>query len=367
MPALNTNAGYFPLYLAILLLLIHVGTVNGAEDSDDRQVRIYRNPEERREAGLGRELTDWLRVSGLFETERENIKYKYQTDNTSPITEEPGTVYTMQIGLDLQLSDWLDAQLVLESEYEVETHAQVDEAVLSAEFDSLGITLGRLNVPFGEYYSHFITDPILGISETRADTLIVDYSFFDSLELAAYLFENREKAAGDYSGNDWGVNLDFTSDQESIRLGLGYLSHLGSNSELITADIPDTEIQTASAWNMYALFGVSQFEVTTEYIKTNNKFLQVDNLPKHSTTYNFEFAYFLLNELQAALRYESSKEIVDQPNKQYGISITWRQGKYFLFSIEYLRGKYKSGTYFDESDNEITGHRLIAGQIALEF
>jgi hypothetical protein len=101
--------------------------------------RIYRNPEERREAGLGTELTDWLTFSGLFELEKNYTQFKY--DNAIDIGEA-------------------------------------------------GIQLGKLNLPFGEYYSHFVTGPLLEFGETRKNAIIFDYGITDGLEVSVFAFDS---------------------------------------------------------------------------------------------------------------------------------------------------------------------------------
>ncbi|MDH3378587.1 MAG: hypothetical protein OEQ39_16800, partial [Gammaproteobacteria bacterium] len=76
--------------------------------------RIYRTPEERREAGLRHEITEWLSVSGLLELEDERQRNDF-SDNQSR-TEDQRAALTLQIGLDFTITQALRAEIILQAE-----------------------------------------------------------------------------------------------------------------------------------------------------------------------------------------------------------------------------------------------------------
>ena len=96
----NRAAGIRLCYVAVLIILSAVSQPVLAQQTEfpdteaeqaifdetpqDERVRIYRTPQERREAGLKRELTDWFTLSGLVE-----LEYNLQRFSLS---DDPGVV-----------------------------------------------------------------------------------------------------------------------------------------------------------------------------------------------------------------------------------------------------------------------------------
>ena len=73
--------------------------------------RIYSTPAERRDAGLGTEITEWLTASGLLEIETGNSRENYsgRSDRRTSETDE-----TLQLGLQLTFSETISSELVFE-------------------------------------------------------------------------------------------------------------------------------------------------------------------------------------------------------------------------------------------------------------
>lgn len=363
-------------WLVTLLLWIPAGNTiaAGADDepeadsvttADTPHARIYRNPEERREAGLGRQVTDWLRISGLLEFENERFDEDY--DNNIQIKREPGATSTLQLGLDVTFSDAVTAELVFESEHDRRTRSRLDEGLISIDLEPWGIEAGRLYVPFGEYYSHFVEGPLLEFGETRKDALVVDYTIAGAVEIAVYTFDSKVNLQSRQNTFDWGINFDYTNDDESIRLGTGYLSDLAESEEKLLEEFGNSVERRVAAWNAYALIGFYPFEFTIEYIDTTDRFVELDANTDQPSAYNIEFAWFPAESTQLAFRLEGSDEFSDAPEKQWGINWTWRPGSRFLLSVDYLHGEYQPGFILDDDDNELRRSNIIATQIAIEF
>jgi hypothetical protein len=74
--------------------------------------------------------------------------------------------------------------------------------------------------------------------------------------------------------------------------------------------------------------------------------------------WNFELAYVITKDLEAAVRYEGSDDALDLiPEKQYGAALTYSIFEKASLSVEYLYGEF-------ESDDERT---LLTAQLAIEF
>ena len=357
--------------LIFAFLVPSIGFTNEAE-FDEEPARIYRNPEERREAGLGRQITDWLQVSGLVEISKEYLEDNSR--NGDKFREYDRPVTSLQLGLNFTFTDWLSAEVIFDSEYDFE--AKSDENQLTSEWEeafievSLGewdIQVGRLYVPFGEYYSYFATGPFLEFGETRGDGIVVDYSFNENFEISGFVFDSEVVRQNQDGSIDWGASLEYSSDDESIRGGLGYLSDLGESDERFLSEENDRYEKRVSAWNAYLLVGFEPFEFTAEYVKSNNRFREFDENEDRPEAFNIELAYFPASTLQFALRYEQSKEYADEPKHQYGISSTFAPIDHFTLTIEYLHGKYKRGFVEDDNDSDLEDRDIVAIEASLEF
>lgn len=327
--------------------------------------RIYRSPEERREAGLGRELTQWLTVSGLAEAETRYQENDFQSEISNASRDE--TSLSIQLGLDATFSDLINAELVLEYEIDKD-HGELDEAVINLETETWGLSAGRQYVPFGEYYSHFVIGPMLEFGETRAEALTIGYSYGDVFELLAFVFDGDAGKAGDGDDAlDWGLGIAFSSNDEAIEIGASYLSDLAETDESLLEDYNNVYQQRVAGWSAYALVGMDTFEITAEIVRAIHSFAEFETNANQPWAFDVELAYFPQPSLQFAIRIEASDELEDEPQRQYGISATWRIGKHINLAADYLFGEFKDGFVFDDDDNELDSRSQVAAQLSIEF
>ncbi len=336
----------------------------GSTDSIE-EVRIYRNPEERREAGLGTPVTDWLKVSGLFEIEK--IYRNVHFTNNQETNQDEAREHTLQLGFEAEFSETLSAELVFEAEYQNRLKGRYEEAVLQLDLDDAGFELGYQDLPFGEYYSHFITGPLLEFAETTATTLVFDYTLADHYDVYAYLFDGQTRRLDEDSDIGWGLGFEFNNQDESLRAGVSYLSNLAESNELFLEDSENIYIDKVPAWNAYLLLGFDQLELTAEYITAAGSFSEFETNENQPASYNFELVWFFSHLTQLALRIENSVELAEQPEWQYGIAPTWRINQHFTVSAEYLRAYYKAGMVFDDNDQELEHHDQFGLQFSMEF
>ncbi|QMU60987.1 MAG: LbtU family siderophore porin [Gammaproteobacteria bacterium] len=361
----------------VIALLANCGNLFATEDqiienkalsNEHSNARIYRSPEERREAGLGTALTDWLKFSGLLEIEKEYFEDNFKNDKK--IREYGDTTPALQFTFELSFTEWFGAELVYELEYDNnQKDGKWDEAFVFFDFENigLGIEAGRVSAPFGEYYSHFITGPMLEFSETIKNGVIVDYSIYEAFEFSLFVIDSDVEKQNKSSEYDWGALLEYVSNNENIRFGLGYLSDLSESDERFLRDENYFYQERVSAWNAFVLFGFNKFEITTEITQAANRFKEFDNQEDRPEAYNIEFAYFPNPNLQFAIRYEGSEEFSEEPGKQYGMNVTWRPAKRINLSLDYLHGEYKNNFVFDDDDNELNDRDLVAVQFSIEF
>ena len=346
------------------------------EKQTERPSRLYRSPEERRKAGIGTEITDWLTFYGLLEIEKVNTR-KHFRQNYEVADDEPSTS-TLQLGFDVEYAEWLEIELILESEYarhlhqdsdtyQHDIHSKVDEAQVGIDIGNVGLKFGRLYVPFGEYYSYFIVGPTLEFGETRNDAVMVDYSFAENFEVTVFAFESNAHKFNSDNDYDWGWSFELLLNNESIRFGASYLSDLAESEKKLLEDTDNLYLRQVPAWSAYALLGFEHFEITVETVQALESFKELDEIADKPSSTNLEFAYFPSQTMQFAFRLAHSKELKDASQWQHGATATWWLGKRLSYSFDYLYGTYKDGFVVDDEDRELNHEHQIAVRMAVEF
>lgn len=326
---------------------------------------VYHTREERREAGLGIELTDWLKISGLIETEY--TSYEYYSPNDNKTSDFDATITTGQLAIAIQLNQEISAEVILELE-EKSKESNLDEAFINYEKENYKITLGRLYLPFGIYYSHFITGPLLEFGETRGNSLVLEYDLSEYLEVTGFVFKGAaHKNSNKHRDWDWGATLAAKYFDENLELGVGYLSDLADSDEQFLLDDNNKYQQQVSAWNTYMIARYKDWELTLESLWATNKFRELEANEDQPGSWNLEAAYFIDKDWELAARYEQSEELADEPERQYGVAATWHAYRFVTLGAEYLRGYYQSGFVFDANDQELAYRNTISARLTLEF
>ncbi|MCB1120375.1 MAG: hypothetical protein KJT03_02400 [Verrucomicrobiae bacterium] len=331
-----------------------------SEEDEKTPAKFYRSPEERREAGLGTPLTDWLTFYGLLEAEYEYSKTRYRENGHFSSDHDTEAV---QLGFEAEFTEMLLGEFVLEMEYDNRYRAFMDEAVLALEFDSWAIKAGIQNLDFGEYYSHFVIGPLLEFGETRKWTLSWEQELNDYTDFLVYTFERENSLPGNDLG--YGVAMEWVSGDEAIRIGSGIMSDLRESDDFFgEEDYASSE--DVPGWNLYALVGFESFEITAEIVAATDHFILEDERIRPWSS-NLEFAYFLNYDFQIAARVEYTKELIEEPEWQTGLSITWLLGEHLILSIDYLNGSFEKPLEIEEDELYLKTQDLIAVQLGLEF
>jgi hypothetical protein len=361
-------AAILTVSLSLLFSGVHADEVleDIAKPQVEQTPKLYRSPSERREAGLGRQLTDWLSVSGLAEVESEYLDYNFSGNKTGESEDE--TLTTLQLGVNITLSERVAAEFVLE--YEVNSNISIiDEGILRYEGDSLGVEGGQLYVPFGEFYSHFVTGPIIEFGETRDYALVSDYELNDAIDVFAYVLRSNAEQLGESGGTrvDWGGGFEYASGDESVKIMASYLSDMAETDEQYLEDFDNQYLRRVGGLDVNALIGWETYEITAEYLGALRGFDELDPEEDRPWGTNFEVAWFPLHDFQFAARIETSSEVPDEPKLQYGVSATWLIGYRINLTLDYMYGVFKKDFAFDDEDNPIDTRHLVAAQLAMEF
>lgn len=357
--------------LLILILLLSSNCLNAQQNSSSAAIGeveragFYRTREERREAGLGTKLTDWLTFSGLFEAE--NIREVTEFTVGLPDQYDYETDPSVQAAFDISVAEIFEIELILEYS-EDPRDPLIDEFVVATDLENFGFSVGRFYAPFGLYYSHFVTGPMLEFAETRRDMLQVDYDFQDMVEFAIYTFDGETRALGDSSDDTgWGASVDAFLFDGRLNIGAGYISNLAESDEEFLREENNIFLNKVGAWSLYGVFEANTWDLSLEVIKATANFREFERNENHPESWNIEAAYFPTNNFEIAIRYERSQELVDFPQEQYGIALTWRFLDNLSMTAEYLWSDYKTGFVEEDDDIFVTRGNTIAAWIAFEF
>ncbi len=152
------------------------------------------------------------------------------------------TVATASLGAQVQLLEKLTADIVLLHE-EDDTDLEVDEAFFNySASDQWAVTLGQVYVPFGQYSTVAINDPLtLEIGETRESVLMLTYSG-KALSADVYVFNGDTDIHGDVVDNLGArISYQLESDQSSFTVSLDITNNLLDSDTLGDSGLPFNE------------------------------------------------------------------------------------------------------------------------------
>jgi len=283
-------------------------------------------------------------------------------------TDNPDPELAIELGFEVDYDDWLEAEVLFEIEDNGRRHFQeLDEGSIGVNLGDWEMKVGRINVPFGAFYSHFGSGPLLEFGKVRGDAVVMEYTFMDSFELATYIFDSKVDRRENHNEVDWGVNLQHVSEDESIHVGIGYLSDLGESKEEFLLDFNNNFLRRVPAWNVYALIGLPSVEITAEVLGAAKTFREFPLNANQPFVYNLEVAYFPIEAVQIATRIELSEELMDEPEWQYGVSTTWAIFNNLTVTADYLYGRYKKQFVFDDFNNAQTAHHFTGLKLTWGF
>jgi len=367
------------IWLFLLFLSIQTRSFSLYADADS--LHQYKTRDEKREAAQRYEITDELSFSAIAELEWEH-QHNSRVDNAEN-PDSSTSDFSKSLEIEIKWQPRLDALEDLSSEMVIEYDDQkdrfvIDEAVILLERGETEIELGKIYVPFGEYFSHFIAGSLVEFAETRGKGMVLSHtptlsenSPIDSLDLALYAYKGKAKREGT-SGHaiDWGMMTEI-SPKESWVIGLGYLSDL-ADADDISLENNNRYAQRVGGFNAYSSIAFStekqgNFELSTEYATALDNFKELATEQNKPSAWNVELAHFPTNTFAWALRFAGSNELEDAPKRQWGIVGTWRMHKKASFTLEYLSNHYKEGFVEDEQEEILESSRQINGRLSIFF
>lgn len=230
------------------------------------------------------EAASWLDMITLSGA----VEFEAGYESTDPAEDEGEdtsdfSVATVEVGVEAQINDYVSGNVLFL--YEDDENVAVDEALIAIDGNEkcpFGLTAGKLYVPFGNFESHMISDPLtLDIGETRETALQIDFESHGAYG-SAFIFNGDVDEADDTDDhiNNFGANAGFAMESDAISLDIG-LSYINN---LIDADgwedlLEEEELglsEFTAGMGAYAIFTTGPVTFIAEYVTALDDLVWLD-------------------------------------------------------------------------------------------
>lgn len=313
---------------------------------------------------------DRIQISGLIEVEASHGK----TDFKDPVVEDEKTsdvdLATAEVVMHAKIAEHVEAHVNFKYE---ENELFVDEgfiALAGSESFPAYLIAGRQYIPFGNYETHFVTDPnTLILGETNEGAAVVGYRFFgETVDVSVGAFNGNAKESGKDDTINSFVGSIVVNPFEVLRFGASYISNLaGSNSYNEVVVDPDNLDSLVDGWSAFVTFEfLERFKLIGEYVgaldnfKSGEIYDTADTKERKPLAWNVELGVTIIDNLELAVRYDGSDDGGPDflPESQYGAVLNWGLFKNTNLAFEYLHGEFEDDA--QETDSFIA-------QLAIEF
>lgn len=345
------------LFVTILSLFIAVFVVSGPAICDEDGGKWFEN----------------ITLSGAVEVEAGFEKIDY---NDPAINDEDSSdiiIATVELGIDAQIVKHVSGHILFF--YEDDSDLEVDEAIISINGEDvvpLYLNAGQMYVPFGNFESHMISDPVtLELGETREKAVVAGFAT-GWLDICAGVFNGDIDESGeDDKIESYVAGAVFTLPENTVAgfglsAGASYISNIGDSNSLqenIEAGPVTINDYVAGYSAFISISALDRIFFNAEFLTAADEFiageLSFDGGQKFKpSTWYAELTVGVIDDLEIAVRYEASDDCGDfLPEKRYGAAITYGLFENTSLGLEYIHGEFENN---DETD-------VVTAQLAIEF
>jgi len=233
-------------------------------------------------------ITESISISGVVDVIANNTT----SDDWSGETASDLVLDTFELAIDASAGDWTSAHILFLYEDGDDDNLNIDEAFITfanADVSPFYATAGRMYVPFGNFSSNMISDPVtLTLGETREDALQLGFAADNGFYGSAYIFNgDTEKAKSDYSAannntiDNYGLNLGYMMENNDLALdvGVAYINNIAT-SDTLQDIVVDNGLCASDACikdyvgglSVYAIADYGQFSLIGEYVTALDDF-----------------------------------------------------------------------------------------------
>lgn len=315
---------------------------------------------------------DRVEFSGVVEVET-TFGEDSSTDNSDT------TTATVELGFDAELNDRVSAHVLLLHE-EDDTPLELDEGTITLNLSGDGsftFTGGQMYVPFGNFESHMISDPLtLELGETRQSVMQLGFEA-GSVYGSMYLYNGdviEADADGDDTIENFGANIGFVMESDAFTLdaGISYISNIADSGGFMdnlptdaNGDLLPVE-SYVSGIGVHAIVGVGSFTGILEYVAADEfEEIQFDSDNASPSAMNVEVGFAINDDSAIAIGYQMTKEAAAMELVENKVLVSYSMGLFDAasFAVEFSQGDYYS------TDDGGTGEDMsaITFQIATEL
>jgi len=229
---------------------------------------------------------------------------------------------TVELAIDGNVNKRVDYHIGLLYE-DGDDGVNLDEAFFTIKppRSSMSITAGQMVIPFGNYSTAMVSDPLtLEMGETHETVVQVG---FESKNVSAsiYAFNGDLGEAGNESAiDDVGFNLNYTlkSKRTEMDFGIGYINNFaetnGVSDYLLNVPVPPiTDIQKkVAAMTVHAVMNFRKSQFIVEYLTASEQFDVADLAFKGAgaepKAYNIEYSF--TGDINFGVAYQKTEEAV---------------------------------------------------------
>ena len=316
----------------------------------------------------GDKWVDRLQISGLIEVEAYHEKVDYKDPTSPDETTSDVDLATVELVVDARIVAHVDGHVMFKYE---DDDVFVDEGFImltgSDTFPAYLIA-GRQYIPFGDFDSHFVTDPnTLILGETNVGSVVAGYRFGgEMIEISVGAFNGKIDKVGGDNAIDSVVASIVAQPFEALMVGASYTSNLASSdtfSEFVVDPIDDL----VGGWSAFLNFQfferfkfIGEYVAAVENFNTGEIYDAADMQERQPSAWNLELGAVIVDRLELAVRYGGSDDGGAEflPESQYGSVLNWGFFKNTNLAFEYLHDEYEDDT--QETDT-------LTVQLAVEF
>lgn len=310
--------------------------------------------------------TSWfenISLNGLIEVE---VSYRDSPDRS----ESDIAVSTVELGIDAQLTSWVNAHVLILYEEDETDPPEIDEAIITIanlEVSSWSLAAGRMYVPFGNYESNMISDPLtLEIGETRetaAQGAYIAGNFYTSVFVFNGDTNDGDSDHIDQFGFNLGLAHEASDEHFGYAIGLSWMNNIADSDSLQdTVTDPDNMLKKVPGLGIHALLDMGSIMLIGEYLSATESFdaadLQFSSRGAKPAAYNLEAAYLfeiMGKESMIGVAWQQSREALalELPETRYLATFSVEVYKNTALSLEYAHDKDYSvskGGSGDDSD-----------------
>lgn len=281
---------------------------------------------------------------------------------------------TVELGIDAQINDAVSGSVVLLWEEDEGDALAVDEATITIANEKkcpFSLTAGRMYIPFGQFESHFVSDPFtLELGETSESAILIGYTKgLANFSFGLFNGDVDESDDTDSHVDNFFANLsiDIESETMPISFGVSYISNIADTDGMEGINPNGNGVDSyVGGVHLFLSSKSGPFAFEAEYLTAMTGFEKNDlgcvtDEDKKPGAWNVELAYEVSDKLEIAGKYEGTmdqEEVGISDESRYGIAGSYELYESTSLALEYLHAEgYASD---DKSDT-------ITAQLAIEF